>query len=42
MLTIVGNPNGFHVSNVLSKGIKFNANDYITDVFIPLAEWRVN
>jgi hypothetical protein len=40
MLTIVWNPNGFHVIDVLPKGIKFNADHYITDAFIPWAEWR--
>jgi hypothetical protein len=38
-LTIVWNPNGFHVISVFSKGIKFNADHYTTDVSIPLAEW---
>jgi hypothetical protein len=38
MLTIVWNPNGFHILNALSKGIKVNANHNITDVLIPLAE----
>jgi hypothetical protein len=32
------NPTGFHVINVLSKGIKFNVDHYITNVLIPLAE----
>jgi hypothetical protein len=40
MLTIVWNLNGFRGINVLSKEIKFNADHYITDVLIPLAEWR--
>jgi hypothetical protein len=39
MWTFVWNPNGFHVINVFSKGIKFNTDHYITDVRIPLAEW---
>jgi hypothetical protein len=38
MLTMVWNPNGFHVINVLSKPIKFNADYCITDVLIPMAE----
>jgi hypothetical protein len=40
MLTIVWNPNGFSVINVLSKGIKFNADHCIIDVLILFAEWR--
>jgi hypothetical protein len=40
MLSIVWNPGGFHAADVLSKGIKFNADHYITDVFIPLAKCR--
>jgi hypothetical protein len=39
-VTIIWNPNGFHMINVLSKGIKFNADHGITDVLIPLVEWR--
>jgi hypothetical protein len=38
MLNNVWNLNGFHVINVLSKGIRFNADHSITDVLIPLAE----
>jgi hypothetical protein len=40
MLAIVWNPNGFHLINVLSKGIKFNTSHYITDIFVSLLEWR--
>jgi hypothetical protein len=40
MLMIVWNPNGFHVISVFSKGIKFKADHYITDIFNPFAEWR--
>jgi hypothetical protein len=39
-LTIGWNLNGFRAMNVLPKGTKFNADYYITNVFIPLAEWR--
>jgi hypothetical protein len=39
MLTIVWNPNGLHLINVLSKGIKFNANHYAIETFVPLLEW---
>jgi hypothetical protein len=42
MLTIVWDPNDFQVINVLSKGIKFNINYYITEVLTPLVEWRKN
>jgi hypothetical protein len=42
MLIIVWNPKGFHVINVSSKGIKFDAGHYITDALIPLAEWSKN
>jgi hypothetical protein len=40
MPTTVWNPNGFHVINVLLKGIKFNADYCITDALIPSVEWR--
>jgi hypothetical protein len=40
MLRAVWSPNGFHVINVLSKGIEFNGGHYITDALIPLAGWR--
>jgi hypothetical protein len=40
MLTIVWNPNGFHLINVLSKAIKFNTSHYVTDILVPLLEWR--
>jgi hypothetical protein len=39
MLTIIWNPNGFRVTNVLSTGIRFNTGHYITDLLIALAEW---
>jgi hypothetical protein len=40
MSTNVWRSNGFHVINVLSKAVKFNADHYITDVLISLAEWH--
>jgi hypothetical protein len=40
MLTIVWNLGVFHGINVLSKGINFNTDHYLTDALIPLAEWR--
>jgi hypothetical protein len=40
MLRIVWNPNGFHLINVVSKGIKFNAEHYIINILISLAERR--
>jgi transposase InsO family protein len=40
MLTIAWNANDFHAINVLSNGIAFNTDHYITDVLIPLAEGR--
>jgi hypothetical protein len=39
MLTIVGNPTGFHLINVLPKGIKFNTSHYVTDVLRLFLEW---
>jgi hypothetical protein len=39
MLTIVLNPDCFHVINGLSNGIKFRPGHYITDAHIPLVEW---
>jgi hypothetical protein len=40
MLTIVWNPSGFHLINVLPKGLKFNASFYITQILGPLSDWR--
>jgi hypothetical protein len=42
MLTIVCNPTGFHVINILGNGYRFNATHYITEGLSPLAEWRRN
>jgi hypothetical protein len=39
MLTIVWNPGGFHLVNVLPKGFKFNASDYVTQILDPLSKW---
>jgi hypothetical protein len=44
MLTIVQNPNGFHLINILPNGIKFNTSHYVTlryvtDILVPLLEW---
>jgi D-hexose-6-phosphate mutarotase len=38
MLTIVWNPGGFHVLNMLPKGLKFNASSYVTQILDPLSE----
>jgi hypothetical protein len=42
MLTIVWNPSGFHLINVLPKGFKFkfNASFYVTLILGPLSDWR--
>jgi hypothetical protein len=40
MLTIVWNPVGFRLINVLSKGIKFSTSHYVTDILVPLVECR--
>jgi hypothetical protein len=40
MLTIVWNPGGFHLVNILPKGFKFNASYYITQVLDPLSKWQ--
>jgi hypothetical protein len=39
MLTIVWNINDFHVINLFSKGIKYNAHRTVPDAAIPLGEW---
>jgi histone-lysine N-methyltransferase SETMAR len=39
MLTIVWNPTGFHLINVLPNGIKFNS-PCVPNIFVPLPEWR--
>jgi hypothetical protein len=40
MLTIIWNPRGFHLIKVLEKDYKFNAGDYIAEIFEPLSQWR--
>jgi transposase len=40
MLTIVWNPRGFHLIDVLPKGLKFNVAHYINTILIPLVERR--
>jgi hypothetical protein len=40
MLTIVWNPRQFHLIGVLPKGCKFNSSHYITEILLPLSEWR--
>jgi hypothetical protein len=40
MLTIVWNPSGFHLINVLPKGFKFNASFYVTQILGQLSDWR--
>jgi histone-lysine N-methyltransferase SETMAR len=40
MFTIVWNPSGFHLINVLSKWFKFNASFYVTQILGLLSDWR--
>jgi hypothetical protein len=40
MLTIVWNPSGFHLINVLTKWFKSNASCYVTQILGPLSDWR--
>jgi histone-lysine N-methyltransferase SETMAR len=42
MLTIVCNPSGFHLINVLPKWFKFklNASCYVTQILGPLSDWH--
>jgi hypothetical protein len=40
MLTIVWNPGGFHLLNVLPKGFRFNASYYIIQTIDPLSKNR--
>jgi hypothetical protein len=40
MLTLVWNPGGFHLVNILLKGFKFNASYYVTQILDPLSKWR--
>jgi hypothetical protein len=40
MLTIVWNPNGFHLVDVLPGGCKFNAGYSMSKVLGRLSEWR--
>jgi hypothetical protein len=39
MLTIVWNPSGFNLINVLPKWFKFNASFYVTQILGPLSDW---
>jgi hypothetical protein len=38
MLTIIWNPGGFHVVDILPKG--FNASYYVAQILDPLSKWR--
>jgi transposase len=40
MVTIVGNPNGFHLIGVLSSGCKFNSSCYGREILEPFSKWR--
>jgi hypothetical protein len=40
MLTIVWNPGGFGLVNILPKGFEFNASHYVTQILDPLSKWR--
>jgi hypothetical protein len=40
MVTIVWNLSGFHFINVLSNGCKFNTSHYVTNILLPVANWR--
>jgi histone-lysine N-methyltransferase SETMAR len=39
MLTIVWNPNGFHLVNALSAGCTFNSSHYVTNILGSIAGW---
>jgi histone-lysine N-methyltransferase SETMAR len=39
MLTIIWNPHGFHLINVLRKDCKFNASYCIAEILKPLSQW---
>jgi hypothetical protein len=39
MLTILWNPRGLHLNNVLENIGKFNAMHYVTEILSPLSEW---
>jgi hypothetical protein len=41
MLTIVWNPRGFHLIQVLGKGRKFNTGCYIAETLEPLSQWHL-
>jgi hypothetical protein len=40
MLTIVWNPSGFYLINVLSKKLKFNTSFYVTQILGRVSDWR--
>jgi histone-lysine N-methyltransferase SETMAR len=39
MLTIVSNPRGFYLIDVLAKGRKFNTTYYVTEILSVLSKW---
>jgi hypothetical protein len=42
MLMMVWNPCRFHRISVLEKGRKFNVIHHVTEIFLPLSEWRAS
>jgi hypothetical protein len=38
MFTIVWNPDGFHLVDILPKGFKFNASYYVIQILDPLSK----
>jgi hypothetical protein len=40
MLTMVWNPGGFQLVNILPRGFKFNASYYVTQILGPPSKWR--
>jgi hypothetical protein len=40
MVTIVWNPPGFYRIVAFPKGMKFNADCYVSHILDPLAEWH--
>jgi hypothetical protein len=41
MITIVWNPTGFHIIDILPKGSKFNTHHYVSAFLQSLTDWRV-
>jgi hypothetical protein len=40
MLTVIGNPSGFHILKSLPKESKFNTQFYANNILVAIFDWR--